>query len=427
MSLNKFSRIKESAADVEEQLRAIVGSGHLRPASTGDIVAGVPAQFVAEPGTEQEVAAVLSCANDAGLAVIPRGGGTKLDWGNPPSTADLILSTKRLKRIEHAPADLTVIVEAGCTFGHLQEELARCGQRLAIDPLWPQEATIGGMLSSNDSGSLRLYYGGLRDLIIGSTLALADGTLASSGGKVVKNVAGYDLSKLVTGALGTLGVITRAIFRLHPLPRTTRRVSFSAESASEMQCSMLAIQDSALGHAAFQMHFAADSKPTANILLEGTEAGLTSQERKVQELIRPMVVSHGSPGVWSARQDLFTLVDAGTVAKMSVLPTNIAKTAEVVMRATHARNLLWGSVLHATGIGWLRLDGNSEALRQALEELRGEIERDGGSFIVVRQPSSIDRVEAWGNAGDASPLMRALKSVLDPKGTLNPHRFVGGI
>ena len=150
--------------------------------------------------------------------MIPRGGGTKLGWANSPARAGLILSTARLTEvIEHAWADLTVSVGAGCTVQRLQEALAQHGQRLALDPLWPEKATVGGVLSTNDSGALRLRFGALRDLIIGVTVALPDGTLASSGGKVVKNVAGYDLPKLVTGALGTLGVITRAVFRLHPL------------------------------------------------------------------------------------------------------------------------------------------------------------------------------------------------------------------
>src|SRR5713101_1270815 len=142
---------------------------------------------------------------------------TKLAWGNSPAHAGLILSTARMNEIiEHAWADLTVTVQAGCTIQRLQETLAQHGQRLALDPLWPEKATVGGVLSTNDSGALRLRFGALRDLIIGVTIALPDGTLASSGGKVVKNVAGYDLPKLVTGAFGTLGVITRAVFRLHP-------------------------------------------------------------------------------------------------------------------------------------------------------------------------------------------------------------------
>src|SRR6266487_4352241 len=216
--------IKSQSAAIHSPFRssviALLGPDHVRPASLADAVAGVHPKLVVDPGTEKELAEVLRLSNEAGLAVIPRGGGTKLGWGNPPSRADLILSTARLDEIiEHAWADLTVTVQASCTIQRLQETLAQHGQRLALDPLWPEKTTVGGVLSTNDSGALRLRFGALRDLIIGVTIALPDGTLASSGGKVVKNVAGYDLPKLVTGALGTLGVITRAVFRLHPLRR----------------------------------------------------------------------------------------------------------------------------------------------------------------------------------------------------------------
>jgi glycolate oxidase FAD binding subunit len=187
-------------SSIEEKLRAAIGSQDLREATDGDMVSGVRPQFVAEPGNERQLAALLAAANEAGIAVVPRGGGTKLDWGNPPKRAEVILSIARLNRIlEHAWADLTVTAEAGCTLQTLQNTLAQQGQRLACDCLWPEHATIGGVLSANDSGALRLRFGALRDLIIGVTLALADGTLASSGGKVVKNVAGYDLPKLATG------------------------------------------------------------------------------------------------------------------------------------------------------------------------------------------------------------------------------------
>ncbi len=195
--------------------------------------------------SETELAAALRCGDATGLGVVPRGGGTKTGWGNPPVRADLILSTARLNRvIEYAWADLTVSVEAGCTIQNLQNALAEHGQRIAVDPLWPERATVGGILSTNDSGSLRIRYGALRDLIIGVTIALPDGTLASSGGKVVKNVAGYDLPKLATGALGTLGVITRANFRLHPLPRNIRSFTFAARDLGDANRVVLAVQDS---------------------------------------------------------------------------------------------------------------------------------------------------------------------------------------
>jgi glycolate oxidase FAD binding subunit len=427
MTPNAPSRAGISTTAIEEQLRAIVGPDHLRPAGASDAVAGVAAQFVVEPGIEREVAAVLRFADDAGLVVIPRGAGTKSGWGNPPSRADLILSIARVNRIEHAAADLTVIVEAGCTLAYLQTELARSGQRLAVDPLWPATATIGGIVSSNDSGALRLYYGSLRDLIIGSTLALADGTLASSGGRVVKNVAGYDLSKLVTGAMGTLGVITRAIFRLHPLPRATRTLSFQAERAAEMQRLMLAVQDSSLGHAAFEMHFAADAQPVAHILLEGTDAGLASQERRVREMVRPIPVSHVIPEIWTARNESLTANDAGAIAKVSVLPTDVAKITSDLVRIAQEQDLRWKLFAEATGIGWLRFDGAPEALRGVLEELRCEIERGGGSLVVLSQPAGPNRLDAWGKVGDTATLMGTLKRQFDPKGTLNPQRFAGGI
>ena len=215
---------------IQEELLSIVGR-ESAPAVQTDAICGIVPQFVIEPENEQQLAAALSCADAAGASVVPRGGATKMGWGNPPKRADLILSTRRMNQIvEHVWADLTVTVEAGCTLQSLQAALAKHGQRLAFDGLWPERATIGGVLSTNDSGALRLRFGSLRDLVIGVTLALPDGTLASSGGKVVKNVAGYDLPKLATGALGTLGVITRAVFRLHPLPRKTRSFSFPAGS-----------------------------------------------------------------------------------------------------------------------------------------------------------------------------------------------------
>src|SRR5260370_23248040 len=241
---------------LHDKFIALAGNGHARSATAADAVAGMQPKLVAEPGSAQELAEILRLSSEAGLSVIPRGGGTKLGWGNSPARADLILSTARLTEIiEHAWADLTVSVEAGCTIQKLQDTLARHGQRLALDPLWPEKATVGGVLSTNDSGALRLRFGALRDLILGVTIALPDGTLASSGGKVVKNVAGYDLPKLVTGALGTLGVITSAVFRVHPLPKETCPLTHVCDDMAEAQQLWRAVQDSKLAHTFLQSHF----------------------------------------------------------------------------------------------------------------------------------------------------------------------------
>src|SRR5262249_16572783 len=232
----------------------IVGLSHIREARPDDCVVGVPAQMVAEPANAEEVAAILSRCSQTGIAVIPRGGATKLGWGNAPRAANLILSLKRLSRVvEHAHSDLTATVEAGGTIQDFQQALAAHGQRLALDAIWPERATIGGMLATNDSGSLRVRFGALRDLIIGATIALPEGTIARSGGKVVKNVAGYDLQKLMTGSFGTLGIITQATFRLYPLPRTTRTFSITfgdAESANKLAIKLL---DSQLAYSGIQL------------------------------------------------------------------------------------------------------------------------------------------------------------------------------
>ena len=378
-----------------------------------------------EPESEQAVSEALRCADRDGLAVIPRGGGTKLDWGNPPSRADLILSTARLNRvIEHAWADLTVTVEAGCTIAELQSTLAKHGQRLAIDVLWPDRATVGGILSTNDSGALRLRYGALRDLIIGITLVLPDGTIARSGGKVVKNVAGYDLPKLATAALGTLGLITQATFRLHPLPHGTRTLTILPRRIAEAQSLLLALQDTNLAHTALQVRCGASMAPEMDCLLEGTAAGMEAQARRIREIARPAAVKEGTGAVWGAREEIAGPLspeapDQHCLAKFSVLPSRIADTMAAIEYAK------WHALVQATGIGWLVLVGNEAS--GPLHGLRAKLESEGGSLTVLRQPPRPTPIEAWGNPGDALPLMREIKRRFDPNNTLNPGRFVGGL
>ena len=381
---------------IEEHLRSIVGNEHVRPALPIDSNHAIQPKYFVAPGSEKELAAVLRASNEMGLAVIPRGGGTKLGWGNPPARADVILSTARLNKIiEHVWSDLTVTVEAGCTLQRLQQALALHGQRLALDPLWPAQATIGGVLSTNDSGALRLRFGALRDLIIGVTIALPDGTLASSGGKVVKNVAGYDLPKLITGALGTLGVITRAVFRLHPLPRNSKTLSLSGCTLEETQRLILAVQDSKLANTSLQARFAHAAEPGVDILFEGTEAGIAAQESQWRELAGASSVSPAPHAIWNVSQELWSSSEASALVKFSVLPASIGK----AMESIHA----------------------------SLALLRSEFDRDSASLVLLHRPSQTPQFDAWGAPGDSLPLMRAVKNQLDPKNTLNPGRFLGGI
>ncbi len=428
MDTSASSRAITAGLALDEKLREIVGAANMRAASMAKAFGGAQPRIAVEPGSEKEFAGVLRLANEANLAVIPCGGGTKLSWGNPPARADLLLSTARLdKIIEHVWADLTVTVEAGCAIQKLQDTLSRHGQRLALDPLWPERATIGGVLSANDSGALRLRFGSLRDLVIGMTIALPDGTLASSGGKVVKNVAGYDLPKLMTGALGTLGVITRAVFRLHPLPKIARTFSASTGNLEATQQALHAVQNSKLAHTAMQVRAADDAATETDVLFEGTDAGLAAQEAHLKKLLEPVIIAEISPTVWNVRQELWLASDSSAITKFSILPADIANGVETLRRVAAHHQIRWKAVIQATGLGWLRLDGSPDHLHSALRELRADLERNSGSLVVLHRPAGIGPLDAWGNAGDALPLMRAVKRQFDPKSTLNPGRFVGGI
>lgn len=411
--------------DITSEFRAIVSRDSIRAATAADAISGLQPQLVLEPANETELAAALRLADDSGLAVIPRGGGTKLGWGNPPERADVILSTARLNKIiEHVWADLTVSVEAGCTVAALQSALAQHGQRLAIDPLWPERATIGGALSTNDSGPLRLRFGALRDLIIGATIALPDGTLASSGGKVVKNVAGYDLPKLVTGAFGTLGVITRAIFRLHPLPRHTTTLTIATPNLDAAQRFVLAVQDSQLAHAALQMRVALNTDPRVDILFEGQEEGIAAQEEQLRQPAANVSVVESPHSVWNSAEELWGSCESAALAKITSLPADIARTIETVQRVALPAKVAGKLTMQAMGIGMVRLEGTPSSLHASLVELRGQLEANGASLTVLHGPASMPALDAWGNFGDALALMRVVRNRFDPQNTLNPGRFV---
>jgi len=416
-------------------LRALVGEEHFRAALMEDAVDDVLPHMVIEPGTAQEVAGALKIATGAGLKVIPRGSATKMGWGNPPWSGELILSTHRLNRVvEHAWGDMTATVETGCTFQHLQETLAAHGQRLALDPIWPEHATIGGILATNDSGPLRVRFGSLRDLIIGITLALPDGTLAKSGGKVVKNVAGYDLPKLATGSLGTLGIITQAIFRLHPLPRESRTLSFSTSDDAtsrdgSMNALVLAIQDCNIVPTGVQVRAGTSAAPEVDLRFEGTSAGCEAQIEQTLRLASGAQRIESPAGVWNAHAELFRGTEPCVVCKFSLLPADLGVFSESIRAVTEPLHMAWQLVAQAVGAGYLRLEGrDSGALIGILEDLRKKLQTRGGSLVILRCPHEIKaKMDVWGNTGDALALMQSIKAQFDPTGVLNPGRFVGGI
>src|SRR6202046_1814154 len=220
-----------TTTNIAEHLTTITGPEHVRP--------GDPIEV--SPANTQQISEILQYANQNQLTLTPTGSNTKQTWGNPTKTNIHLDLTRLNKVIEHPWQDLTCTVQTGCTWATLQQALKKHGQFVALDPLWPERATVGGILATNDSGALRHRYGSLRDLVIGMTIVLADGTIARSGGKVVKNVAGYDLCKLITGSLGTLAIITEATFRLHPLPQHPQTFTVSAPQAKQLAPLMASI------------------------------------------------------------------------------------------------------------------------------------------------------------------------------------------
>jgi glycolate oxidase FAD binding subunit len=405
-----------------------------------DTVCGRLPSYVAEPCTIQEVSALLAWAGQHQIAVAPRGGGSKLEWGNPPRKIDLVISTAALAVVaEHAHEDMTATVDAGCTVSALQRALGTRGQRLALDPLFPERATIGGVLATNDSGALRLRFGSLRDLVIGMTVVLPDGTVARSGGKVVKNVAGYDLPKLLAGSLGTLGIIVQATFRLHPVPAACAVFDARFTDLRSAQDFLLRLMDSTLTPSAVQLGAGRHREVRVDVLYEGIPAGVESQMRRTAEFgvmqdgagVAPgqgRAPNRPAFGVLRSREDFWMHTGPACICKLSVLPARVGATCGHVQWLANELQLDWLATVQAVGTGLVLLQGEAERLSSAVTQLRAQIEQGGGSLVILRRPEGWRQdIDSWGSTGSALPLMRALKSQFDPQGVLNPGRFVGGI
>jgi glycolate dehydrogenase FAD-binding subunit len=414
-----------------EDLQDIVGPENVREAAAEDAFEGVRPLFVAEPGSVEETSELMKLARREGLAVSPRGGGTKMHIGDPPRELDLILSTARMNEIiEYAPDDQVVRVQAGIRLGDLQERLSGSNQMLAIDP--PESgATIGGIIAANSSGPRRYKYGTIRDLIIGITVVLQDGTVAKAGGKVVKNVAGYDLSKLFTGSLGTLGVIATANFRVHPRPEAARTVAVEIEDPQAAQEAAQTIMHSQVEATAVELHYGEDAK-LLSVLLESIPGGIEAKVETTSFLLRPF-------GEVRALEDEEAghlgplrppeIADDEAVVKIAAPPAELAGVLESVLGAAERRGLAHPRITGhaASGVTFAGLSGG-ETMAEAIEEIRELWIRRRGSVVLQRAPVELKkRVGTWDTGGDYLGLIRRVKEKFDPRGGLNPGRFMGGI
>ncbi len=428
-----------SLQSLQAALDLLVG-GYVRIAQDGDSVAGVQARLVVEPGTEEEVSAVLAFANQEGLKVLIRGGGTQMGLGFPPAGGDILLSTVRLNHlVEHAPHDLTATVQAGLPLTTFQASLAQARQWLALDPVLDPAATIGGIIATNASGPRRRSYGGVRDQLIGIRVVLPDGTIAKGGGKVVKNVAGYDLPKLFTGALGTLGVIVAATFRLYPLAAGSTTLMLTAPDVAPLGDLAVQVNDSTLAPtildmlsptdrngeyrliARFEMEQEAADEQAATLVKMADSLSTTAQ----------MITGRAEERLWS---EVTAPVPApgnavGTLSlKASVLLTEVGPWLECLQSTTQQFHVDSRWRAHAGhGLIFVQLSGDETALVGAIDVLRQAAARRQGSLVVLEtSPALLRQLDVWGPS-PALEVMRRLKARFDPHTILNPGRFIGGI
>lgn len=407
-----------------------------RPATIDDAILGVAPREVASPATVGEAAAVLSEAARARSRVAFVGGGTALALGLPHDGLDLILRTERLDRVvEHAPPDQIISVEAGISLAALQRTAGAHGQRLALDPPLAERATLGGLLATNGFGPLRTRYGTLRDLVLGVTLVRADGTVARAGGKVVKNVAGFDLPKMVVGSLGTLGLIATATFRLHPLPERVVTLLVPGRTAKEVRTLTAALRQAQLEPAAVAA-LSVGGKFEAGIRFEGFGAGVSEQVERARVLAAnggrqdcTLLDEDAAKAFWAGHEA--ARVAGPLRARIALLPSSFEEFFErcsgALLRLLDAPAV----VLYPTlGISFFSGVPSPDlaALAAALASARAALAARGGSLVLEEAPAEIRaRVDVWGPPPAAFGLMRRLKERLDPDALLNPGRFTGGI
>ncbi|MDL4818084.1 FAD-binding oxidoreductase [Actinomadura opuntiae] len=379
-------------------------------------VLGVQPDLVAAPASIAEAAEVMRVAAEKGLSVVPRGAETRLDWGTPPERCDLLVDTHRLdKLVEHASGDLVAKAEAGLPMETLAERLAEKRQRLSLDVPLPG-STVGGTIATGAAGPLRTLYGTPRNLVIGLTVVRADGRIARSGGKVVKNVAGYDLGRLFSGSYGTLGLIVEATFRLHPVPAATAWVIRRVNGPDEAHDAVQAVLHSPVAPSALEYI----APGTVAALLEGVPDGVAARAGQLVELLGGEAeITETAPDGWGGYPDGTTLID------VTAPPPSLSDLIGAVNGTGHDVAMAW----NGSGHGHIGLPSGltSEEVSGALNALRDVLARHKGGAVVRYAPQDVrSEIDLWGPV-PALSLMRQVKDQFDPDHRLSPGRFVGGI
>jgi glycolate oxidase FAD binding subunit len=446
------------ASKLSEELSAIVGAAFVQSMTSMDAynVDGRAPWAVVAPGDIDQVAAVLMLAHREELAVVPWGGGTTMAMGHPPERLDIVLSLRRLTRVlEHEPADLTATVQAGISLADLHRHLARRGQWWPVDAPLRASATLGGVLATNTSGPKRLLYGTARDLLIGITVVHADGAISKAGGKVTKNVTGYDMMKLYIGSLGTLAVIAEATLKLRPLPSSQQLAwaTFATqEAAAEAARRVLAggllpnaieLVNPPVTTFLRQTVDGPEGEAGWSLLvgIDGAEPAVVRQRREINALSHAGGATAWWTGIddgslWQALLSRFrpygparierVVVRVGTVRtrvgavldKLTELGSRL--NAPIELSARVGNGLVYGSFS-------LNRDAEQSAqLTGMLTEMRQGLTAEQGYVVVESAPPSLKtQFDCWGDVGPQAEVMVSLKRVFDPRRVINPGRFIG--
>jgi len=437
-----------------QKLRTTVGAANVLTGVelSPYVVEGRTPEAAVFPGSIEEVAAVMALASEVGTPVTPWGGGTAASVGMPAGRTGLVLGLRRLGRLlDHEPGDLTATIEAGMTVRAFQAALGSRGQWLSLDPADAERATVGGVLATNASGPRRHLYGTARDVLIGVTVVTADGSIVKGGGKVVKNVAGYDLPKLFIGSYGTLGVIVEATVKLRPLPEQEELVSVRFDRLKDAGSAVKAVAASDLIPNAVELLDSAGASgaglaagyPTPGGLLvvgfDGVREQIDWQRAELARLTGPLggrdprlLDAATSTRLPTAAREAFSTTAA--VMTLAVLPSQVAEIMEQGAGIARGRGLQSAWAAHA-GVGVVRGALASEpapkdpaALAVVLAEWR-EMARAGGGYANLEwAPLAIkSQIPVWDDPGAAGRIMERIKAQLDPRNILNPGRFVAGI
>jgi glycolate dehydrogenase FAD-binding subunit len=391
------------------------------------------------PVSPEQVAAALRLCSEASATVTPWGGGTAMGIGNPTRQVDVVIGLERLNLlVEHDQANLTATVQSGHRLAALQEVLARHNQFLPFDPPAAARATAGGVVATNLNGPRRSHYGSVRDLVIGMKVVLASGEQIKAGGKVVKNVAGYDMCKLFVGSLGTLGIITEVTLRMAPIPETAATLIASGtlpkvqQFANELSRSKLLPSAVLLLNAqASKATDLAQSDWQVAVRCEGFEETVARHLRDAPALAQRIGLATGilhendHSRFWDKMRD-FSL-QAGLVYRVTVPRASMTEVIETLHNWSTADFCPEIVSDAAMGIVWISLEVNDLAA-QWFTELIAEAQAHRGHAIILAAPANLKRgVDVWGPAPPTLSLMREIKRQFDPEGLLNPGRFVGGI